>query len=521
MQLSRIFLATMVISAPQAEADYVIRRITVYDGTGEEGVVKDVAIKGDRISAVGGVGAISNAREIEGDGLVLSPGFIDLHSHSDRTITKAKTRGNANYVTQGVTSIVTGNCGSGPVDVGAYLAEIDQHGAGTNVLHLIPHGSLRRQVLGDNNARESTATEIERMKKLVSAGMLDGAWGMSTGLIYLPGSFANTDELVELSKIVSAHQGIYVSHMRNEGTRLLDAITETLDIGRRAEIPVHISHFKASGRPAWGLAADAVNMVKDARENRQMVTADQYPYTASSTSLAAMVIPAKYRTMKFEDVLKDPAQSKKMLAAIEQRIQIRGNGKSLFVAGYKKRRAWQGKNLSELAKQEKCSVLDLVVEIQSNGGASMVNFGMQEEEVRLIMQQPFVATASDGSAKVLEDGTVPHPRNYGCFPRKIGRYAIEGKTISLAHAIRSATGLPADILRLPQRGYIKPGYFADIVIFDPKKFRDTATFEKPHQYATGVQFLLVNGELAMEDGKVTGVLAGKSLRHQSAEYTKP
>lgn len=508
--ISLLLVAATANADPQP--DCVIENVTIYDGSGSPGHVGTIFIGGDRIVSIEKSAAPQGARRIDGTDLIAAPGFIDLHSHSDRPITKPATRQNVNYLTQGVTSIVTGNCGSGPVDVGQYLAKIDEGGAGTNVLHLLPHGSMRRSVLGQQNARPSSPVEIQRMCELTDLAMKDGAWGMATGLIYLPGSFATTDELVAVASVVAEHDGIYASHMRNEGTRLLQAIDETLEIGRRAKLPVHISHFKASGRPAWGLAADAIEKVRGARAEGQAVTADQYPYPASSTSLAAMVIPAKYRSQDLKALLNDPAKADQVREAIQRQIIVRGDGASLFVASYRKNRDWQGKDLASLAADQNISVLEVVLEIQRNGGASMVNFGMSEEEVRLIMQQPFVATASDGSAKV-PDETVPHPRSYGCFPRKIGHYAIEGKILSLSQAIRSASGLPADILRLPRRGYIRPGYFADLVIFDPATFRDTATFQKPHQYSTGVKYLFVNGKLAIDQGKPTGTLAGRALRH--------
>lgn len=507
-------LIGLAATAAPIEADFVIRGAEIHDGSGAAGKIGDVAIRGERIVGVGAFEVKGQPRMIDGAGLIVAPGFIDLHNHSDRSIVSKKTRGNLNYLWQGCTTIVTGNCGSGPVDVAAYLNQIDEQGAGTNVAHLLPQGSLRRQVVG-NEERPATADEIEAMKQLAEQAMRDGAWGMSTGLIYVPSSYASTDELVEVMKVVAGHGGIYATHMRNENTRLLEAIREALEIGQRSGAAVHISHFKASGLNAWGLAADAVELVKEARAGGQTVTADQYPYTASSTSLAAMTIPAKYRDWEvLADALADPDKGPQVREAIEGELKKRGDGQRLFVAGYSTNRDWQGKNLADIAKQIDKPVLDVVLEIQSNGGASMVNFGMSEEEVRLIMQQPFVATASDGSAKHIDDNTVPHPRSYGTFPRKIGRYAIAGKTIPIELAIRSSSGLPADVLQLPERGYLREDYFADVIVFDPATFRDIATFDKPHQYATGVRYLLVNGKLAIDDGRLTDPTHGRSLRHK-------
>jgi N-acyl-D-aspartate/D-glutamate deacylase len=502
------------LSAAPVEADVVIRGATVYDGRGKAAVKGDVALKGDRIAAVGTFEVKGKPRVIDGSGLAIAPGFIDLHTHSDNPILHPATRGNVNYLTQGVTTVVTGNCGAGPVDVGDFLRKIDVNKAGTNVAHQIPHNTLRQRVMGGAN-RRPTPTELEKMKALVDKGMKEGAWGLATGLYYTPGSYADTNELVELSKVVARHGGFYASHMRDEGLGLLASVNETITIGAKAGLPVHISHFKAYGRRSWGTAADAVGLVEAARRKGQVVTADQYPYTASSTQLAADVIPTLFREGSRKDILarlNDPEKGPRMRQAIEQQIKACADGRALRIARYAPKPAWQGKTLAALAAQQKKTPLEMVIEIERGGGAQIVNFSMSEGDVRLIMKRPWVATASDGSA-MARDKTVPHPRNYGCFPRKIGHYALAEKLMPLEQAIRSASGLPADILRIKDRGYLKPGYYADVVVFDPKTFRDTATFDKPHSYATGVVYLFVNGVAAVDGGKVTGALAGKALRH--------
>jgi N-acyl-D-aspartate/D-glutamate deacylase len=508
-------LSFLAVAAEPVQADYIIRGASLYDGSGAAGRAGDVAIKGDRIVAIGPFEVRGNPIILEAEGLIVAPGFIDLHTHSDEPILAAATRANLSYLTQGVTTIVTGNCGAGPVDVARFYRALDQGKAGTNVAHQIPHNALRQQVMGNVN-RQPSKDELEKMKSLVAQGMKDGAWSLSTGLIYTPGSYSGTEELVELAKVAAAHGGFYASHIRGEGTELLSAINEALEIGRRARIPVHISHFKASGPKAWNKMADAIALVEQARANGQAVTADQYPYTASSTSLSATLIPARYREgtqNEFVARLDDPDWGPRIRLAISEGLKEREGGKTVQIARCKAHPSWQGKDLAAIAANAQKTALDVVLDMERSGGASVVIFGMSEENVRLVMKLPFVATASDGSSKIPDD-SVPHPRSYGTFPRKIGLYALAEKALPLERAIRSASGLPADILRLPERGYLKPGYLADIVVFDPKTYRDLATFDKPHQFSTGVRYLFVNGVLTIDNGKYTEALAGRALRHQ-------
>jgi N-acyl-D-aspartate/D-glutamate deacylase len=514
--LSLTLLPTAPANFPQdgIRADVVIRGATIHDGTGGPGVVGDLAIAGDRIVAVGEFKVIGSPRIIDGKGLVISPGFIDLHTHSDVQLTQSDKNANLCYLHQGVTTVVTGNCGFGPVDVAEQFAKLEKGGVGSNVIHLVPHNAVREKVMKNAN-RSPTADELSEMERLVDQGMRDGAWGFSTGLIYNPGTYAKTDELVALAKVAAKHGGIYASHIRDEGTGVLAAIEEALRIARLTGMPVHISHIKVSGWRVWGKAADAIALVRSARRKGLPVTADQYPYTASSTSLAATLIPSRYRegTQKeMVDRMDDPETGPKMRQGISELIEGRKGGKSLRIAAYKARPDWQGKDLDSIAAEEKKSLVDVVIDITRNGGAAVVNFGMSEEDVRLFMKQDFVATASDGSSQV-PSKTMPHPRSYGCFARKIGKYAIEDKVIPLEQAIRSSSGLPADILKLPERGYLKKGYVADVVVFDPKTYRDKATFDQPHQYATGVRYLFVNGRLVIDQGEFRGMLGGRVLRH--------
>ncbi|MBY0527000.1 MAG: D-aminoacylase [Gemmataceae bacterium] len=510
-----LLLCALTCGADPIPADIVIHGATLHDGSGKA-AKGDLAFKGDKIVGVGTFDVAGKPRVIDGKGLIVAPGFIDLHTHSDNPLQRSETHGNLNYLFQGVTTAVTGNCGAGPADVAGYFKTLEKIGIGTNVIHQVPHNDVRRKVMGNAN-RAPTAEELKLMEDWVALGMRDGAWGISTGLIYNPGTYSKTDELVALAKVAAKHGGFYASHIRDEGAGLLTAIEEILTIGRDAKIPVHISHMKASGKNNWGKVADAIALVQAARDKGQEVTADQYPYTASSTSLAATLIPAQFREgtpKEYQARLEDKEQLPRIRKAIEARLQGREGGKSIRIASYLKNASWQGKDLDAIATQEKKDPVDLVLEIERNGGAQIVNFGMSEEDVRLVMKQPFVATASDGVAQV-PSAYVVHPRSYGTFPRKIGHYAIADGIVSPEHAIRSATGLPADILKLPERGYLKPGYFADVVVIDPQEYRDRGTYDKPHQYATGVRYLFVNGKPTIDEGKYTGALAGRVLRHVS------
>ncbi len=515
LPLTTLLLCALLPAAePAVEADVLIRGATLYDGTGQPARVGDLALKGDRIVAVGTFAAAGKPEVIDGTGLAVAPGFIDLHTHSDTVLAREANRANLCYLMQGVTTVVTGNCGSGPVDVADYFRRLEEGRVGSNVIHLVPHNAVRQAVMRNAN-RPPTADELRRMEDLVDRGMRDGAWGLSTGLIYNPGAYAKTDELIDLAKVAARHGGFYASHIRDEGVGVLGAVEEALRIGREAGLPVHVSHLKASGRRAWGKAGDLIATIEAARRQGQAVTADQYPYTASSTSLRAMVVPPRFREgteQEYVARLDDPEVGPRVRRAILDDLEGRGGGKSLRVARYAPRPAWQGKDLEAIAALEKKSVLDVILEIEHHRGAQMVSFGMNEEDVRLIMRRPWVATASDGSSQVKGD-TVPHPRSYGCFPRKIGRYAIEEGVLPVEQAVRSASGLPADVLKLADRGYLKVGYVADVVVFDPAKYRDTATYDDPHQYATGVRYLFVNGQAAIRDGRYTGALAGKVLRH--------
>jgi len=508
--------------AEPVQADVLLKNGTLFDGTGSPGVVGDIAIRKGEIVAVGTFPLAEAGQVIDCTGLYIAPGFIDLHNHSDSQIVAPLTRGNVNFLLQGCTTIVTGNCGFGPVDAGDYFAKIDQLGAGTHVIHLLPQGSLRSSVMGDDN-RAPTPEELAKMRELAEQALRDGVFGMSTGLIYVPGTYARTEELIEIARVIAAYQGLYASHIRGEGLDLLESIQEALEIGRRAGLAVHISHFKASGPRAWGLIRAAAQRIEQARKEGQIVTADQYPYVASSTSLEAMLIPTAARAGGEKALLKRLDNSEQLAGIREyivRELKERGTQAPIRIARFNPEPKWVGKSLEEIAESAQMTPVEVVLDITRKGGASAVSFGMNEDDVRFGMSLPWVATASDGRAFV-PNADRPHPRSFGTFPRKIGYYALHLKTIPVEQAIRSASGLPADILKLTDRGYLKAGLAADVVVFDPKEFRDTATYDDPQQYATGIRYVFVAGQPAVDRGIPTGALAGRALRRPNREARKP
>jgi N-acyl-D-amino-acid deacylase len=506
----RTLLLALLLLSQDPDADLVLRGATIHDGSGKDGVVGDVAIRGDSIVAVGEWKGGAK-KSIDAKGLVLAPGFIDLHSHSDDGILAAGTRDNYNFTSQGCTTVVTGNCGGGNVDVGKMFAAIDQNGAGTNVIHLLPHGAIRRQVFGSVR-RAPTDEELARMKALVEKGMRDGAWGMSTGLIYVPGTYSKTEEIVELATVVHAHGGIYASHIRSEAAQLLEAIREALAVGEKSGCPVHISHLKCSTKEAWGRMGEACGLIEAARAKGQKVTADQYPYTASSTALASYTVPAwALEGGKIVERLDDAVEGPKIRKEILESFEKRDGPDKIKIANYAKKKEYNGKTLAEIAKAEGIAPLEVVVAILKGGGAQAIGFSMREEDMLVGMKKDYVATASDGSAR-RPSGERPHPRNYGTFPRKVGLYAIEKEAVSLPFAIRSSSGLPADILGLKDRGYVKAGFKADLVVFNPQIFRDRATFDDPNQYSVGALWVLVNGTPVIAEGRKTDALPGRAIR---------
>jgi len=518
--LTAVVFATSAVAAP-VDADVLLRGGTIHDGSGAKPVVGDVAVRDGRIVAVGKVTPGKIGRTIQCRGLVIAPGLIDVHTHTDGTLDQPGVRPCLNYVIQGCTTMVTGNCGGGPVDVAKFLTGVETNSAGVNLLVLAPHGSIRSKVMGSER-RAPTAEELERMKTLVGQAMRDGAWGMSTGLIYPPGSYAETDELIALARVVAAHGGVYVSHIRDEADHVLKAVEEAIRIGRESGASVHISHFKSMEIPNWGCIRDAAAMIEKARAAGLKITADQYPYTANSFSLVNATLPEEQvQWCKREELGKRMASDAEFAALVRRVIANRlGRYEKIVIAASKKFPDYVGKSLKEIADKEKIETVDLVLKIVAQEAPEVVCHSMSEKDVRWAMALPWVATASDGAARAQNPAEHHHPRNFGTFARKIGRYAIQDKAIPLPQAIRSASGLPADIFGIPERGYLRPGYHADIVVLDPATYRDQATFSKPQEYATGVRYVFLGGHAAVDDGQPGAKLFGRVLRHRSTKQSR-
>jgi N-acyl-D-aspartate/D-glutamate deacylase len=512
--LTATVLARFTDGAESPKVDVLLKGGTIVDGTGGEPYTGDVAIAGDKIVAVGEVEVSEVGQTIDCTGLVVCPGFIDLHNHSDESILKSESRDGRCYLTQGCTTLVTGNCGGGRDDIGKYYDEIDKQGVGINIAQLVPHGAVRDEVMGKVR-RAPTADELKKMQELAEAGMREGAWGVSTGLQYVPGAYAHTDELIAIASVVGKHGGIYASHIRDEGDTLIESVEEVLHIARSANLPCHVSHFKSSKVRNWGKIRAAAQTIEQARASGLVITADQYPYTASSTSIMAMLLPDEEREGGEEETakrLQKPEERERLRSVVATSIAERGG---IMIASCKSKPEWVGKLLVDIAAEAKREPVEIGFELLLDGKAQGVNFGMDENDVRFAMTLPWVATASDGSSKI-DDGTRPHPRSYGTFSRKIGRYAIKEKVLPMEAAIRSASGLPADIIGMKDRGYVRAGLAADLVAFDPDEFEDRATYEKPFDTSTGVRWLLVNGKVAIADGQPQDVLAGRALRHADA-----
>jgi len=499
-------------SCAQPSYDVVIKGGMIVDGSGEPEYRADLGIEDGKIFAIGKIGT-SKAREvIEASGKYVVPGFIDMHTHCEN-IAHEQLKAGLNYLTQGVTTVVTGNCGSGTYNVSKYFLKLKEQGMGLNVVHLVGHGTVRAKVLKSED-RAPNREELTRMQSFVRTAMEEGAAGLSSGLFYAPGSYAETEEIIALCEVVSEFDGIYATHVRDESTYTIGleaSIEEAIAIGEKSGVPVQISHIKALGKPVWGKAAQVCTIIEEARNRGLQIYADQYPYNASSTSLVAAVVP---RWVQADGKLRERLQDQALLSRIKEEMKAnidrRGGADTLVISSFPRKKDWEGKSLEEISTLLGKSEVEAAIELIFLGGPSVVSFNQSDADVEYFMQKPYVMTGSDGQITFFGKA-MPHPRNYGTFPRKIRRYVLEKKIISMEQAIRSASGLPAEMLKFRDRGLIRESYAADIVVFDPEMIWDKATFAEPHQYSKGIDFVLINGQMVIRNGEHTGILAGKPL----------
>lgn len=506
-------------SAAPEPADVVIRGGTVHDGSAGAPYIGDVAIKGDRIVYVGTGAPMTAARTIDASGMIVTPGFIDPHTHADGFLRApdAATRVNAAWLHQGVTSVMIGVDGSGTPNVGDDARKLTASGVGTNIVPFVGFGAVRQRVLGQA-ARAPDAADLARMQGLVAKAMCEGATGLSTGLFYAPQSFAKTEEVIAVAREAAKRGGLYDTHQRDESSYslgLLGSVREVLTIGREAGMPVHFAHIKALGVDLQGQAQAVINLIEAARAAGQAVTADQYPWLASGTSLDAALLPRWAVDGGDAALLKrldDPAALARTRADMAENMRRRGGAASLLLIseGFE----WTGKTLEGLAQAWQVDPRDAALRIirdsiagraagRQGRGTGVASFNMAQADVDLLMQQPWVVTSSDGS-----DG---HPRMFASFPEKYRRYVKERPVITLTDFIHRSTGRTADIYKLAGRGYLRSGYYADVAVIDPEKFVPRADYLKPRELSDGVAHLFVNGTAALADGKATGALPGRVL----------
>lgn len=526
--------------------DIVITGARIIDGTGNPWRAGDVGIVGNEIAEVGDLAGRPAARTLRAEGLAVAPGFIDMHTHCDSGFGRAETKANINYLTQGVTTVVTGNCGYGPADIAATAARWDAAGMGTNACILLGLGTVREAVMGDAD-RAPTGAEMERMKAAVARAMREGAFGISTGLQYVPGRYATTGEIAELAKVAAAAGGLYSSHLRSEEEDLVPAVEEAIRIGQMAGLRVNISHLKSSGRPNWGRLAEAVGRVGEARNRGLEVSADIYPYNKSATTTLETIfnVPADLEPLAgLEKRLSAPglaaaeraeidaryaSELSRALADPEGRARIRkltsegdpnktnwvakGGWDNFTIMSSRTEPGFIGRMFRDLAAELKRSEFDIAADLYIREGRDLLISlsAMAEEDVRLGILQPWSMISSDGESIPPGTSESVHPRNYGSSARVLAAYSREQRLIGLEEAVRKMTSLPAQALRLADRGMIRPGAKADLVIFDPATVQDRATYLQPHQLASGVSYVIINGRISLDSGEYTGALNGRTL----------
>src|SRR3954471_7939554 len=519
--LSAIICLALLASVPGAQApgyDLVIKNGRIVDGTGSPWYRGDIAVRGDAIARIAPRIEAPAARVIDAAGKVVAPGFIDLHTHARRGIFQVPTA--ENYVRQGVTTIMEGPDGSSPLPVRPFLERVAAARVTPNFGLFVGQGSVRDEVIGPVN-RKATAAEIERMRGIVRQGMQDGAFGLSSGLFYVPGTFTPTAEVVELAKVAGRMGGIYISHMRDEANGILESVRETIEIGEKGGLPTQITHHKIIGKANWGKAVQTLKMIDEARARGVDATIDEYPYTASSTSIQAALMPAYALEGGRDAVLKrlqTPGmrnELRKETARILAEERGGGDPNNVQLSRCDWDHSLDGKRLGDVTRGRGLEpTLDNAAEtvfwIVEKGGCGGIFHAIDEDDLQRILRHPATMIGSDGEVPIFGEAS-PHPRSYGTFVRVLGRYVRELKTITLEDAVRKMSAFPAQRIGLTDRGVLREGMKADIAVFDAATIRDTATFDRPHQYAEGVAVVIVNGQIAFENGAMTAARPGRIL----------
>jgi N-acyl-D-aspartate/D-glutamate deacylase len=510
-----LLLAGLVATACTTQYDVVIRNGRVVDGTGTPWYYADVAISGDRIVAVGDLADVPAGRVIDATGLYVAPGFIDTHSHSGPALATEELSHAQPLLAQGITTVFVNPDGGGPIDLAQQRTALLANGLGVNVAQYVGHGSIRREVLGTED-RGPTAEELDRMKSLVRAGMEEGAFGLSSGLFYVPGSYAPLEEVIEMAKVASEFNGTYHSHVRDESDYnigLVAAVDEVIRVAREAELPGVVTHIKALGPRVWGLADTLVAHIEQARAEGVEVFADQYPYTASSTGLGSALLP-RWSQVGGRDSLiariNDPEVRRRLVRDMVNNLDRRGGAGRIQFQRYEPDPSIEGKTLHDVANERGLNPIDAALALIEGGNAGIVSHNMQDSDVERLMVQPWAITCTDGGLVPMGQG-VPHPRSYGTYPRKIRKYVVEDGVLGLAEAIRGMTSMPAAVFRVADRGIVREGSVADLIVFDLANLGDKATYQDPHQLSEGMVYVLVNGQVAVDNEEFSEGQHGKVL----------